>query len=221
MNHWLWGYYEILPQILRPLCDLRWKIIWLRHERRWSTPPRNLNSTPKTCQSEAAKHLLHEDSNVFPHADTIATFQFQLHLKPPISAAAPVIEIWNPAYIQVITASTRPQLLCACPGKWEGKNNRDQIQPEHISIYLLFNNVELAPDPQQQLTPTYPLKKMATLLNQGEIKHNPWGTIVRKFKSDTIWGISPLTKSSLCASESTRKQTCQHTTHKQINESSH
>lgn len=58
-----------------------------------------LTLTPllRTCHSAfpdaAAKHLLHRDSNVFPHADTIATFQFQLHLKPPISAAAAVIEI--------------------------------------------------------------------------------------------------------------------------------
>lgn len=26
--------------------------------------------------------------------------------------------------------------------------------PEHISIYLLFNNAELAPDPHEQLTPS-------------------------------------------------------------------
>ena len=49
---------------------------------------------------------------------------------------------------------------------------------EHISIYLLFNNVELAPDPLQQLKPNYPQKKMAALLNQEEIKQNPWGSVV-------------------------------------------
>lgn len=138
MNHWLWGYYEILPQILCPWCDLRWKIIWLRHERRWSTPAWNLNSTPKTCQSEAAKHLLYWDSNVFPHADTIATFQFQLHLKPPISAAVLVIEIWNPAYIQAITENTRPQLLCACPGKWgEKKQQGSSTAGTHFYLFII------------------------------------------------------------------------------------
>ena len=63
----------------------------------WSTCGSNFNSAPKDlsdCVPDAAtKHLLHRDSNVFPHADTIATFQFQLHLKPPISAAVAVIEI--------------------------------------------------------------------------------------------------------------------------------
>lgn len=98
----------------------------------------NLNSTPKTCQSEAAKHLLYWDSNVFPHADTIATFQFQLHLKPPISAAVLVIEIWNPAYIQAITENTRPQLLCACPGKWgEKKQQGSSTAGTHFYLFII------------------------------------------------------------------------------------
>lgn len=65
------------------------------------------------------------------------------------------------------------------PGESERRrNNRDQPEPEHIPIYLLFNNVELAPDPQRQLTPSYPLKKMAALLNQEEIKQDPRGSLV-------------------------------------------
>lgn len=91
MNHWLRGYYEILPQISCPWCDLRCKIIRLRLEKRGSTCGSNFNSPPKDLSvcipDAAAKHPFHWDSNVFPPADTTATFQFELHLKPPISAA--------------------------------------------------------------------------------------------------------------------------------------
>lgn len=135
--------------------------------------------------------------NAFPHADTIATFQFQLHLKPPISAAATMIEIWNPAYIQAITENTGPQLLSVCLSargrEGRGRNNRDQLQLEHISIYLLFNNVELAPDPHKQLWPNSPPTKMAALLNQEEIKWNPWSFAIWELKCDfTLWGRLPL-----------------------------
>lgn len=142
MNHWLWGYYEILPQISCPWCDLRRKIIWLTHERRRSTCGSNFNSAPQDLAAHApdaaAEHLLHRDSNVFPHADTIATFQFQLHLKPPISAAVAVIEIWNPAYIQAITANTRPQLLHVCPGKWGEKKKQQGSTTAGTHFYLFI-----------------------------------------------------------------------------------
>lgn len=143
MNHWLWGYYEILPQISSPWCDLRWKIIWVRLERRRSTCGSNFNSTPKDLSvyapDAAAKHLLHRDSNVFPHADTIATFQFQLHLKPPISAAVAVIEIWNPAYIQAITANTRPQLLCVCREKWAGEETTGINYSRNTFLFIYYS----------------------------------------------------------------------------------
>lgn len=78
-----------------------------------------------------------------------------------------------------------PAAVCLPREVSRRRNNRDQLQPEHISIYLLFNNVELASDPQQQLTPNH-LKKMAALLNQEEIKQDPWSSVVREFKSDRI-----------------------------------
>lgn len=142
MNHWLWSYYEILPQFSCPWCNLHWKIIWLRLERHQGTCGSNFNSTPKDLSAcvpdAAAKHLLHWDSNVFPHADTIATFQFQLHLKPPISAAVAVIEIWNPAYIQAITANTRPQLLSVCTGKWEQKKQQGSATARtHFYLFII------------------------------------------------------------------------------------
>lgn len=67
----------------------------------------------------AATPRLFLDSNVLLPADAIATFQFRLHLKPSISSVTPVIEIWNPAYIQAITTNTRPQLRRPSPRKRE------------------------------------------------------------------------------------------------------
>ena len=142
MNHWSKGYYEILPQIVCPRCDLHWKIIWPRLERYRSTCGSNLNSAPKNlslCRPDAAaKHCIRWDSNVFPHADTIATFQFQLNLKPPISIAEALIEIWNPAYIQAITENTRLQLLSVCSGKWEEKKQQGSATARtHFSLFII------------------------------------------------------------------------------------
>ena len=51
------------------------------------------NETSHDDSPQLQPNTFFQDSNVFSHADTIATFQFQLHLKPPISASVAVIEI--------------------------------------------------------------------------------------------------------------------------------
>lgn len=142
MNHWLWCYYERLPQITCPWSNRHWKMIFLWLARHRSTCGCILNSPAKNLSvcvpDAAAKHLLHWDSNVFPHAGTIATFQFQLHLKTPISTAMPVIEIWNPAYIQAITENTRLQLLSVCPGMWaEEKQQGSATTRTHFYLFII------------------------------------------------------------------------------------
>lgn len=155
----------------------QWGISWVKLKKPQSIIGSKVKSVLKNyflCHPDATPCTFSTQIQMFPHADTIATFQFQLNLKAPISTAVEVIEIWNPAYIQAITENTRLQLLSLRSGKVRGeRNNRDQLWLKHISVYLLFNNAELAPDPQDQLSLNYLQEKMAALLNQGEIKQNP------------------------------------------------
>lgn len=99
------------------------------------------NETSHDDSPQLQPNTFFQDSNVFSHADTIATFQFQLHLKPPISASVAVIEIWNSAYIQGHYRQTQGA-LSSQSGRWGG-TGRDTSQLGLIYIYSLFTKVAL------------------------------------------------------------------------------
>lgn len=130
----LWNTSSNLTSLMRPPLKNHLAKAWKALEH--SCP--KLKTPLKTCQSDAGKHPLHRDSNVFPHADTIATFQFQLHLKPPISCCR--ASDWNmkPCIYTGHYSQYKAPAAARLPGEVRGEETTGIKYSRNTHFYLFI-----------------------------------------------------------------------------------